>query len=359
MGTPRIRYNPPLTADLVARGAFAGEPFSVIDVGASGGIETHWQVFGDFLTAVGFDPLTAEVDRLAAGSPPGIRYEAARVTCRDRQTTRADQVYAQSVRYHDNQPFPRTSAARAIAIAKVDYPATVYDPSGQGTVTQRTITLDEFYEQHGRPNVDYLKIDTDGHDYYVLRGARRLFDGASVLGVCVECQFHGPVHHHANVFSNIDRFLRARGFSLFDIEVHRYSRGILPKPFMYALPAQTRGGQVLAGDALYARDAGDPEYEKKWGVTLPPLKLLKLACMFEIFGMEDCAAEVLVNHRKRLAASIEVERSLDLLTPSLNGQKLSFRQYSERFERRASDWFPSVRDRGYSRLLRALGVDRR
>ena len=72
-----------------------------------------------------------------------------------------------------------------------------------------------------------------------------------MLGLGVEVQFHGPVSSEANLFSNVDRFLRGFGFGLFDLDVHRYSRGALPAEFVYDLPAQTTTGQVLWGEAIY------------------------------------------------------------------------------------------------------------
>jgi len=46
--TPRIRYNSPFTAYVVSTGTLADAPFVLPDVAASGGIEPHWTVFGDY-----------------------------------------------------------------------------------------------------------------------------------------------------------------------------------------------------------------------------------------------------------------------------------------------------------------------
>ena len=89
------------------------------------------------------------------------------------------------------------------------------------------------------------------------------------LGVFIEIQFHGEVPADANLFCNIDSLLRTRGFSLFDIEVYRYSRSVLPKGFAYDIPAQTIEGQVLYGDALFRATRVIPTTEKMWDVSLP------------------------------------------------------------------------------------------
>src|SRR5262245_3837262 len=64
MTTPRVRYNPPFTRYLVEQGVLKDQPFSLVDVGASGGNEQHWQAFRSGLRAWGFQPLVAEGARV-------------------------------------------------------------------------------------------------------------------------------------------------------------------------------------------------------------------------------------------------------------------------------------------------------
>lgn len=161
-----------------------------------------------------------------------------------------------------------------------------------------------------------------------------------VLGLFVECNFQGPVSDNGNMFSNIDRLLRSKGFSLFDIECFRYSRAALPKPFLYNIPAQTTEGQILWGDALYLRDAAKPDYERIWKMEFSPEKLLKLACLFELYGLEDCTAELLINYKERLSGLINIDEALDMLTPSLAGRKMTYRQYNDAFEKNIEIFFP-------------------
>ena len=100
------------------------------------------------------------------------------------------------------------------------------------------IELDQFFLRDHPSDVDFLKIDTDGGDYQVLLGARELLSAAPVLGVAIEAHFTGLVHEESNTFRNVDRILALAGFSLFDLELYRYSRAALPKPFVYRLPAR-------------------------------------------------------------------------------------------------------------------------
>src|SRR5262249_33076740 len=112
--------------------------------------------------------------------------------------------------------------------------------------------------------------------------------------------------------------------------------------FAYNIPAQTVRGQVISGDALYLRDAGDPGYEETWGVSLSQPSIVKLAALSELYGLEDCTAELLCKYRKELEGLIDVTHSLSLLTPQLQGKNVSFAEYGEAFEKNPRGWFPSA-----------------
>jgi len=332
MNTPRVNWNPPMTKHLATQGVLRDHPFSLVDVGASGGIDGYWQAFGQALRAVGFDGLVNEVTRLNAASGPNQRYFAYLV---------GEKSYQSPAAVPNTQPFPRTSAVRATEITKCNYVETYFDQTGSGKTATEMIELDEFFLRDHPSDVDFIKIDTDGSDYQVLCGARKLLCSPLVMGVAIECQFHGLVHDESNTFRNIDRLLTGWGFSLFDMEVYRYSRAALPKPFVYKIPAQTEGGQVIWCDALYLRDAGKNGYETDWSVTLPKHKLIKLACIFEIFGLSDCAVELLLKYKTDLAGLLDVNACLDMLTPPVSGRKIAYTDYVQRFERNPGSFYPN------------------
>jgi hypothetical protein len=177
-----------------------------------------------------------------------------------------------------------------------------------------------------------------GSDYEVLCGARGLLESHQVLGLLVEAQFHGISHPDANLFANIDRLLRELGFSLFDLETHRYTRALLPGHFTHGLAAQTHEGQVLWGEALYLRDLGAPGYEERWKPLLTETKLLKLICLFEMFGLADCAAEVLAMKREVLANAVDVDGLLNRLAGEMHPQLPSFARVNRRFDD-TPEWF--------------------
>src|SRR5205823_1092351 len=124
------------------------------------------------------------------------------------------------------------------------YAREYYNAGAEIEHATKRIALDEYFTSDDAGRIDFIKVDTDGHDYEVLRGCDEILRSGRVLGLAVEAQFHGPVSRDANLFSNIDAYLRSRGFGLFDLEVYRYSRAALPAAFVAGIPANTPTGQV-------------------------------------------------------------------------------------------------------------------
>lgn len=364
MGTSRISYAAPFSRLVVSSSALAREPFVVIDVGASGGIAQHWRIFEPHLHAFGFDPLIKECARLNREERnEHVRYIDGYLGFDDYARLFPPDVATDAVGGWSNQPFARTSAARAQKMQNVSYDQWLNNDPEVIYSTRRS-SIDAFFSDHPEESVDFIKVDTDGSDYEVLNGATKVIEERKVLGFFVECQFHGITHPHSNLFANIDRFMRERGFSLFDMEFYRYTRGVLPGRFVWSIGAQTREGQVIWGDALYLRDAAAPGYEQRWAAALSPPKLLKLACLFEIYGMPDCAAELLLHYRQELDGLIDVQAALDLFTREIDPGAEGFEKHNARFDQFPESFYPrherQVRQYAPSSLRKVLsGAKRR
>jgi hypothetical protein len=317
--------------------------FFVLDVGCSGGIEARWQAFGSRLRAVGFDPLVAEIDRLSAeNAHSGTVYEAAFVGCRDFDSMFPAGLRADRIKSRNDEPFPRVSAAAAQSRLQTSYIQETFNAGAPVSLSNRFTTLDDYVAPDDYPEVDFAKIDTDGHDIEVILGAERLMAAGGLLGVMVEAQFHGATHEFANTFSNIDRILRRRGFTLFDLTTNRYSRACLPAPFVWDLAAQTTTGQVLWGDAAYFRDLASPEYDRMWpGYAVTDERVMKLACLYDLFDLPDCAAELLINRGQFLEAG----HRQSLLDALASGEPGSYAALVAAFEADFTSFYRSRRSR--------------
>lgn len=298
----------------------------VVDVGARGGIGKVWSAFGSRLRAVGFEPLVREVDSLnAQESRPKVRYEAAFVGCEDYGS-----LCPAEHRTIPFNPFARSSSVRAAACTGGAVASNGPSEDASPVYAGRTLMLDDYFGPDERARIDFLKVDTDGSDFAVLLGARELLRSGA-LGLKVEVQFQGAAHPYANTFANIDIYLRGHGFTLYDVQLFRYSRAALPRAFTSRLMASTVSGQVLSGHALYFRDIAHPDYGRHHPFTVTPERVLKLAALFDLFDLPDCAAELLVNRSGDPAL-------LDLLPASAGYADGTCRALADRFDRDPSQF---------------------
>jgi FkbM family methyltransferase len=75
-------------------------------------------------------------------------------------------------------------------------------------------TVDSFCAEHGIERIDYLKIDTEGHDLEVLKGARGMLSAHRVAIVEVECGMNPGNTYHVP-FEALNSCLEGHGYRLF------------------------------------------------------------------------------------------------------------------------------------------------
>ncbi len=345
--TPTAMAAPPMSFAAYAVRGLSSEKFFLVDLGCAGGIAPAWRVFGDRLGALALDASVDECRRLAsAEANPAVEYLAA--------FAGISSSHPFSQRRHGREeasrnPWGRLSAARTAAQRE----AWLRGASDAQKIRESLWYLTETSEKNqvivpqllcerGVTSVDFLKIDTDGNDFAILNSFDGAFDGLGILGALVEVNFGGGPDDTNRTFHNTDRFMKAQGFELFDLTQRRYSAAALPARYELGIAAQTGSGRILQGDALYVRDWAAPYWEKPAAAASPD-KLLKLAIVFATFALLDCAAEILVRFRERLAGQIDVDRGLDLLAAEMQAgveKPLSYRDYIAAFEADSPLFYP-------------------
>jgi FkbM family methyltransferase len=152
----------------------------------------------------------------------------------------------------------------------------------------QTRRLDDVPEISG---VDYLKIDVQGAELDVLRGATRVLKDALVIQTEIEFI---PIYRDQPLFADIDQFLRARDF-MFHRFVNTQGRALRLSESEDGTPGS--GGQLLWGDAVYIRPIPD------W-VNLDPENLLRLAVILhELYKSFDFSARLLQIYDERTGSA--------------------------------------------------------
>jgi FkbM family methyltransferase len=300
---------------------FRDDPVTVVDVGARWGLKKEWKEFGDFLRVYCFEADKAECERLNASAGANVTYLPFALAAKGGDAT----LY--STRY---------SASSGLYRTNWDYFSRLLNRANAIVVKEETIqvtTLDAALKAAGVRSIDFLKLDVEGAELDVLLGAVSYLTSPSLIGVLSEFRFHEEING-CPVFSQLDAHLRKLGFRLFDMHFSRQSRRVLPYKGVAdhwlrsgeRFFAYTEHGQIMDGDALYFRDLLiSANQEIRAGVA--PVQLLKAASLFEIYSLNDCAAELIIEHRDRLDQMVNCDELLDLLTPTFRGRKLKYNQY--------------------------------
>jgi FkbM family methyltransferase len=102
------------------------------------------------------------------------------------------------------------------------------------TITVPTTTVDTFCAERGIDQVDIVKVDVEGSELAVFRGAEEMFRRNAIRNVFVEVYFN-PLYSGMPLFSDLDAALKDKGFKLYGL---------------YSLTPACEG-YLLFGNALY------------------------------------------------------------------------------------------------------------
>lgn len=186
----------------------AEEQLVVIDVGANEG-QTARRVLAEFplATVYCFEPAPETFNALRRNVADDPRIHLEPVACGSR---------VGSVDFHVTDNHWCSSVLAPSDLGKRFY--------GEWYRTKQIVkvpmtTLDTWMADRRVPRVDILKVDAQGYDLEVLRGATRML-ASGVKAINCECQF-APEYEGCATFSQIDQFLVSQGYALHQLhEVH-------------------------------------------------------------------------------------------------------------------------------------------
>ena len=180
--------------------------------------------------------------------------------------------------------------------------------------------LDSILENVSPP--DFLKIDAEGADYEILKGANLLLKN-SILGVQIESSF--AVRHVGSVlFGEIDTYLKNLGYQLFDLQIECWLRknqtfSSFSKP------------QIIWGDCLYILSL-DSFVQKLSKITESKRQslVIKYFTILMAYSLHDTAEELrlelraagLVNENTYIQMGLQIKKTL--LADRGRGIKLLF-----------------------------------
>lgn len=262
------------------------EKIVAIDVGARWGASDAWTMLGNLAEIYGFDPDIEECERLNSLSPPNIRYIP--IGLGETKTQNA-------VLFSAREP-GCSSLYKPIADVSRLLPESECI-SETGTSLISLDTLDNWAEDQQIPPISALKLDTQGSELGVLKGAQKSLKDVQLLEIEVE---FNPLYEEQPLFGDVDRYLRSQGFVLWKLKqlVHYSNRSlngldmIMPDNSFYdSRPILTScgAGQLYWAHAYYTKS----EYSPSSDVPLDPSHAMRAACVACAWGFFDLAYIVL------------------------------------------------------------------
>jgi FkbM family methyltransferase len=271
--------------------ALQGAGVGIVDIGAREGINPVFQGAAPLLDVVGFEPDAEEARRLS---------EAAQRTCPFRSLTYLPYALGEA------------DGERLLYLCRKGGVSSFYKPDRGfldrfpdaarfDVVTTAQVpvrSLDSLRRDPGvaglPPSAHFLKIDTQGHERSILRGATELLR-REVVAVEAEVLF-APLYESQPVFRDIDTFMTGAGFTLFKLRRNEWvRRTCVERP-------QVSAGQLIFADALYLRD---PLHRADGWQPQSPQQLEALILLALLYDLHDFALELI--GAPRFAGLLDVE----------------------------------------------------
>lgn len=209
-----------------------------------------------------------------------------------------------------------------------------------GTEMIKTQSIDDYISKEEFPEVNFLKIDTEGNEHHILEGAQNVLKSRTLLAVKSEVWL-GPIKDETE-FSRIDRLLRKHNFHLFDLDFARYTRSSLPYGVMADVNqncSMDKLGQYLTGDVVYIKDPIWDKINNKDLFDWNDLNIMKLALIYYVYSCNDCALELIIYYENNFDSQLDFTNLKNSFTPALpNGDRITYKQYIKKTERCRYDY---------------------
>jgi FkbM family methyltransferase len=296
---------------LRAIAALLDRPIHAVDVGCRDGVRPQWRALGPHGSLVGFEADPEECARLNAGAVAGEeRYEPIALAASSGQATLYLTADPQSASLYP----PDEEAVRR-------HPE-LWRHEPRGTTTVPTTTLDEWARRGPQDPIDVLKVDVQGAELDVLKGAERSLASVRVLELEVEFE---ALYVGQPLFGDVDDFLRQRGLVLWrlrDIAHCGLTKSRRDESaFSFGRAAETTrvGGQIAWANAVYVRsEMGDPGVREDWSTAA------RDACAAGMFDLPELVELAL--ERAVAGAPAEprrtLQRQLTAVRRRANGRRL-------------------------------------
>lgn len=259
-------------------------PISIVDVGASGDIDPRWKSLTSDFRAILFEPDPRAYEDLVKSSQRNYvilntalsdqKGEIDFFLCHKQEVSSVHEPNVDILKH-----FPDFDRFRV-----------------QKTERSSVDTLDNQLAEHNIGEVDFIKVDAQGHTLPILTGSLKTLD--TVIGLELEVEF-AKLYKEQSLFHEVDCFVQEKGFSLMDIKRYFWKRD-------QTGPYRGRKGQVIFGDVLYFK-APETLFQND---DFKPEKLIRAIYVYLAYGYADLGERLLTACLQKSILPEEVVRPI-------------------------------------------------
>ncbi len=247
--------------------------FVYVDVGAMGGIPMKWHCMHNLLTTIAFEHDTREYNKLQNSKTEKFLNYALHNKSMD-------------LNYYITKEAGKSSLLKPnMALLQTYENSERYTIAQEETIPQdRVKTLDSLLQEGAISDMDFIKLDTQGSELYILEGGKEKAIPA-LFGAQIEVEFM-ELYKNQLLFRDVDQFMSDHGFNLIDLRRAYWKR----KEYHHYIGK----GELIFGDALYFKKINLflDELSNYRDKTILKHKLLKSLLSCIVFRVFDYAIAI-------------------------------------------------------------------
>jgi len=120
-------------------------------------------------------------------------------------------------------------------------------------ITVQTNTIDNFCKENNIDFIDFLKIDTQGNELAVLKGAAKMLDNKKIGVIKAEANF-ATMYKKQSYFKDVDAYLKSKGYLFLKLMYPNSHKSFLKRMFFKNTPQNSP-----SADALYVLSNEDKQ----------------------------------------------------------------------------------------------------
>lgn len=270
-------------ANLIAEAGALQEPFVLVDIGVRDGVHPRWKAFEPALEVYGFDAIA--------------------------------EVHSPNERHH----YFKLAIGDFDGECRFDVPNNLYEAraSSAGSVIVPIAKLDTLWSKNLLPPADFIKIDCEGYEPEILRGAAQYLAASDLLAADIETNFNISPTLPRTHFADVAEPLLAQRLLVADLAFDTAS-------FPSELPWPGTCNALFARRFISERDHQQNYVARTPNASPSADDILKMVAIFDLYALNGPARALITGFCDLIEHRIDVA---DLLRRLIRPRRYGFERF--------------------------------